>query len=654
MFYISLLTGIIAVFLAFRFLLIIRKEPKPIGKVGEIAHYISTGAKSYLLRQLKTISLVTPFLFVALLLLFNWQVAFISVLGVFVSLLGSFIGMFASTYVNSRVTNSASESTGWAFRLAVLGGSITGLCVTGLSLFVLSILYLIFKDYTLLIGFGFGASLAALFAQIGGGIFTKSADIGADLVGKVESGLPEDDPRNPGVIADLVGDNVGDCAGRGSDLFQTFSDDIVTGTLIASTFLFQYGPKAIFFPILFQCCGIVSSLVAISITKQWNKKMKPETSFTIGLAVAAVLSLLTTFIMSRFILPDISIWIGVLFGVVITLVAAISTRHYAGMEGGPVKKMAEFSKRGAAINVIVGLGYGLQSPIISIIIIVVSIILAYTISGGSILAIIGINIGTDLLIAYIMAADAFGPIIDNAGGIAEMSGSSEKVVGSLSGLDSVGNTMKAITKAYAMSSGTVTAFVIFATFFTITKITTLNVSDPISIGFLLIGISLPYLISSLVIAGTAKGAFLMVDEIRRQFREIKGLLQGKANANYAECVDITAKNALKEMVLPGLISILVPVIVGFLFGAKALGPLLIGSVVSAALLGPFFNNTGTAFDNTKKRIQMDRSLKGSPQLEAAIIGDTIGDPMKDVAGPSILIFMKLVGMSALLIAPLLV
>lgn len=654
MFYLPLIIGFLAIAVAFGILFFIKQEPKVSPKIAEIAGYIATGARSYLTRQIKTISLVTPVLFLILLLLFNWKVATVSVLGVFVSLLGSIIGMSSSTFANSKVTNASAKSSDRAFRLAVLGGAITGLSVTGLSVFVLSILYLIFKDYEILIGFGFGASLAALFAQIGGGIYTKSADIGADLVGKIEHNLPEDDPRNPAVIADLVGDNVGDCAGRGADLFESFSNDIITGTLVASTLLSKYGPKAIFFPLILQAAGVFSSMIGIFITKKWTKNMKPLTSFNIGLIVTAVISSLMGLIVVKVLLPDLSIWIGLILGILISFVSTVSTKYYAGMEGKPVKNMSEASKRGPAINIIIGLSYGLQSPIASIIMIITAIIIAFSLTGGSLFAIVAVSLGTDLLIAYIMAADTFGPIIDNASGIAEMSHAPDEQVDKLSLLDSVGNTMKAITKAYSMSSGTITAFVIFTTFFALTKINTLNVSDPYVIGFLLIGIALPFLIASLVMGATAKGAFLMVDEVRRQFKEIKGLLKGKANADYSLCIDITAKNALKQMVLPGLISIFVPIFVGLVFGARALGPLLIGSVLCSAMLGPFFNNTGTAFDNAKKLIQSNKKLKGSFQHQSSIIGDTVGDPMKDVAGPSILIFMKLIGMTALLVAPLII
>jgi K(+)-stimulated pyrophosphate-energized sodium pump len=652
MFYISLLIGLIAVAAAFGLLYYIKKEPKVSDAIAEIAGFIATGARAYLTRQIKTIALVTPLLFIVLMYLFDWKVAAVSVLGVFTSLLGSIIGMYASTNVNSKVTSACSKSSDKAFRIAVLGGSITGLSVTGISVVVLSILYLIFNDYEMIVGFGFGASLAALFAQIGGGIYTKSADVGADLVGKVENGLPEDDPRNPAVIADLVGDNVGDCAGRGADLFQNISTDIITGTLVASTLLPKYGAKVIYFTLIIQAAGILASMIGIAITKKWGKSMKPDTSFNIGLVTTAVLSAIGGYIVVMALVPDLNVWIGLLLGIAITLIATVSTRYYAGMSGKPVRDIAEASKAGPAINIIVGLSKGLQSPIASIVMIVIAIIAAYNLSGGSLFVIVAVNLGTDLLIAYIMAADTFGPIIDNASGIAEMSHAPVELVEKLSGLDSVGNTMKAITKSYSMSSGTITSFVSFMYFFAMGTNSTLDVLNPYTIGFMLIGISLPFLLSSIVFQATATGAYLMVDEVRRQFREIKGLLEGKAKPDYSRCIDITTKNALKQMILPGVICVFVPVAVGFLFGAKALGPMLIGAVLCSAMLGPFFNNTGTAWDNAKKLIESNRELKGTPQHQAAVIGDTVGDPMKDVAGPSILIFMKLVGMTALLIAPL--
>jgi len=621
--------------------------------IAEIGKRIEIGADAYLLRQFKTIAIIVPFLLAIMFFLFDWKVAIASLIGIITSMLAAFIGMKVATRANSRTADLAKNGISEAFLSAVSGGAVVGLLITSLGLLAIIALYSIFRSIEPLIGFGFGASLAALFGQIGGGIFTKSADIGADLVGKVEKDIPEDDPRNAAVIADLVGDNVGDCAGRGSDLFQTFSSDIVTGMIVASLYIKQYGIKILFFPLILQSVGIVSSIFGILCLKLFQKKYPPEKIFNIGLITTTLVNVVASFFTVKFFIGDISIWLAIILGLFITIFSSFLTKYYAGKDGGPVKKMAEACKRGPALNIITGLANGLQSPVLSILMIMAAILVSYKFSGNSFLAIIALNLGTDLMIAYIMTADVFGPITDNAAGIAEMSSSPKEVVDSLSSLDTVGNTTKAITKAYAMSSGTASAFVIFATFFSMVKISSIDVSVPFELAFLFVGATLPFLISSFVINSTSKTALLVVDEVRRQFREIKGLIEGTAKPDYKRCVDIATKGALKEMIAPGLIGILPPLVVGYIFGIRALGPLLIGAVLVSALLGPFFNNSGTAFDNTKKLIEGKGDLKGTFQHKAAVVGDTVGDPLKDVAGPSLLIFMKLLGMATLIIVPFL-
>jgi K(+)-stimulated pyrophosphate-energized sodium pump len=584
----------------------------------------------------------------------GWREALAFVIGVATSISSGYLGMSISVRTNIQTADLAEESFAKSFRIAVLGGGVMGMLITGLSLMVLTILFVIFKNPTVLIGFGVGGSLAALFGQIGGGIFTKSADVGADLVGKVEKRIPEDDPRNAAVIADLVGDNVGDCAGRGSDLFQTFSDDIITASVVAVTLVTRYGLNVIYFPILLQTIGVLSSALGILITRQWSPDQKPNSIFSVGLWVSSILSAAGAIALSYGLIHDMTIGIAAILGIATTLITASTTRHYAGMDHGPVKKIAEASRRGAALTLMTGTAFGLRSPIISMFTIIGAIILAYRIAGGSILAILAVNIGTDLLIGIIMASDAFGPIVDNAAGIAKIGKAAKKVFESLSNLDSVGNTLKATTKSYAMASGTITAFVLFATFFTITGTSVLDLITPYAIGFIFVGISLPYLMASVVIGATAKTAELMVDEVRAQFESNPLILEGKAKPDYSHCVDIATSNALREMILPGVLAFALPLATGFLFGSAALGALLIGAVSSSALLGAYFNNTGTAFDNAKKTIEQNPELENSLAHESAVIGDTYGDPLKDVAGPSLLIFMKLIGMTSLLIAPLLI
>jgi K(+)-stimulated pyrophosphate-energized sodium pump len=649
---VSLVAGLLGVALAGYFILRITLRPVQSAAMSEAAKDIRSGAKAYLRRQIKTILLVTPFFAGLLFWILDWKAAVTGVFGVLTSLLASYIGMSVSVRTNLQTADIANEGKRSPFRIALFGGSVMGFCITGLSLIVLSFLFSIFKDPNALIGFAFGGGLAALFAQIGGGIFTKSADIGADLVGKIESNIPEDDPRNAAVIADLVGDNVGDCAGRGADLFQTFSDDLVTGSIVAVAMASVYGQIGIYFPFLLQSIGVFASAMGIFASREWKPGMSPSTQFSVGLFVSSILGIIGAMSMSLLLLDDWIIGIAATLGVLITTIASLSTRHYAGMEGKPVKNIATASSRGAALNLITGIAYGLQSPVLPVIVLMAVVVGVYTFSNNNLLALVAVNIGTDLLITFIMAADAFGPIVDNAAGIASMSRADKTVVDKLSRLDSVGNTMKAITKAYAMISGTITAFVIFLTFYKLAGIEAIDVTTPFNLSFLFIGVCLPFLISSLVIGSTAKTAVKMVDEVRKQFAMNPDIIKGTAKPNYSYCIDIATRNALHEMILPSAVSILVPLVIGFVFGMNALGAVLVGSVACSALLGPFFNNTGTAFDNAKKTIENLEFSRGTPEHIAAVIGDTVGDSLKDVAGPSTLIFMKLIGMASLLIVPL--
>ncbi len=619
----------------------------------EVAGYIAIGTNAYLSRQVKTIGLVVPWLFIAMWLAFgSWTaIAFLS--GVALSLIAGYIGMNVAIRSNVRTASAAIVSMGSAFRTAFMGGSVTGLSVTALSLLALCTLRTTLGNLEPLIGFGFGGSLAALFAQIGGGIYTKSADIGADLVGKLEEEIPEDDPRNAAVIADLVGDNVGDCAGRGSDLFQSFSDDMITGMILGAIFSWKYGANGVVFPLVMQATGILGCIVGISLVREW-KGRSPSASLFLGLFLASAVNAFGLYILSMTLLNDFTIFIAGLSGLIATLIAVLVSEYYTGLGNRPIRRMAEISQGGAAINIITGFSFGLQSSILPILAVVAAIIISFVISGGSLYAIVVANIGTDLLSAFIMSSDAYGPIADNAEGIARMSGVSAEASASLQKLDAVGNTMKASTKAFAMASGTLTAFVTFLTYFSTAGIPTLAVSVPFALAALYLGVALPYLFSSLTIGATANGALRMVYEVRRQFREMVGLREGKTTPDYARCVDIAAANALKEMVIPGILAFSAPVVMGVLFGPEELGTMLVGAAASAALLGFFFNNVGAAFDNAKKLVETGLyGDRGSIAYKASVVGDTVGDPLKDVAGPSLLIFMKLVGMTALLILRLL-
>lgn len=646
--------GMIAILVASYITRWILKRDSGTARMQEVSRYIVIGTSAYIKRQLGTIILVIPWLALIILFLFNWTTSLAFVCGVLLSLLAGYVGMNVAVRTNVRTASAATRSPGATLRTGFLGGAVMGLAVPGISLVALFLLRVALNDIPALVGFGFGASLAALFAQIGGGIYTKSADIGADLVGKIEMEIPEDDPRNPAVVADLVGDNVGDCAGRGSDLFQTFSDDIITGMLMGVLFISRYGPNGVVFPFILEAVGVLASMFGISLVRRW-RRINATGSLVVGLMVTTVLSSIGLFFLSTLFLNDVSLFFAGLLGIAAVLVCVLGTLYYTGLERGPVHHVAESSQAGPAINVITGISTGLATPLFPMIAVLAAVVLSFMVTGQSLYGLVITNIGTDFAIAFIMASDTFGPITDNAAGIAEMSGVSGQASETLNSLDAVGNTMKAATKGYAMASGTVTSFLIFATYFATAKISVISLGSPYPIAALFLGVVLPLPLASLTIRATSDGAFKMVDEVRRQFKEIIGLKEGKVAPDYARCIDIATKNALSKMVLPGLIAIATPIAVGLLFGPTELGMMLIGATASAAMLGFFFNNTGALLDNAKKLVESGLyGGKKSDTHKATIIGDTVGDPLKDVAGPSVLIFMKLLGMTALLLLPVLI
>lgn len=651
----------------------ILKMPVGTRQMEKIGGYIQEGADAFIRRMYSTIAVFAVIATVPLYIAFqDFRVILAFGLGAFLSLLAAYIGMSIAVRANMRTANMARVSIAQAFTLAFRGGGVMGLSVVSLSLIGVSTLYWFYQDPLLIVGFGFGASLAALFAQLGGGIFTKGADIGADLVGKVEWRIPEDDPRNPAVIADQVGDNVGDCAGRGSDLFESISDDYITAMililsipLLTSTF----GINGLMFPLMLGASGIVATIVGVFVVRGW-RKIRPIMSFNLGLLTAAMVSVLGAFVTSMVLLNDVTIFFAVVGGLVASLAVGIAVQYYIGINSRPVRKIAESSERGPAINIITGLSYAFQSPIMPFLSILAAILFSYFITSYSpieairsnpILGIVAANLGTDLAIGIIMSSDTFGPICDNAAGISQMSGVRPENGGNgsaLEELDAMGNTTKAYTKAFATASGTVSTIVIFLTYGKSVGLERLTQGflNPVIIVGLLLGAALPFFFSSLSIGATGKTAYLMVDEVRKQFKENPAIIEGKAKPDYARCVDIGTKNALKQMIAPGLLAVASPIAVGFLFGADgkyALGALLLGGLATSALLSPFFTFGGGIWDNAKKYIERKFWMKGTPTHAAAVIGDTVGDPLKDVAGPSLNIFMKLTNMTALLIVPLL-
>jgi K(+)-stimulated pyrophosphate-energized sodium pump len=661
--WLPLAVGVLAMLVVAYLTRSIGKETVGSPQMVKVASYIQEGTKAFIKRQYRTIAIFVALTLIPLaLFLPDVRVVIAFVFGASLSLLAAYIGLRVATEANVRTAYAARISSAKAFMLAFSGGAVMGLSVVGLSLIGVSLLLWFYQDPNLIararliVSFGFGASLTALFAQLGGGIFTKAADIGADLVGKVEQRIPEDDPRNPAVVADQVGDNVGDCAGRGSDLFESISDDYITAMILGSMLLGSaLGVNALVFPLMLGASGILATIIGVFVIREL-RRIRPTLAFNISLFVTASFCALGALISTLALVHDITVFYAVLSGLVASLAVGLVVQYYTGIDGRSVRKVAESSERGPAINIITGLSYAFQSPFMPILSVLASFLFSYYITNGSLYGIVGANIGTDLAIGIIMSSDAFGPISDNARGIAEMSGMRTQNGGALEDLDALGNTTKAYTKAFATASGTVSTIVIFATYGQTVNLSNVSFGllTPVIIAGLLLGAALPFLFSSLAIGATGKTAYQIVDEVRRQFRENPSIIEGKAKPDYARCVDIGTKNALKQMIAPGLLAVTSPIIVGLLMGKYALGAMLLGGLATSALLSPFFTLGGGIWDNAKKQIERKFWMKGTSTHAAAVIGDTVGDPLKDVAGPALNIFMKLTNMTALLIAPLLV
>ena len=654
--WISLLTGILSMIIVALLTLHIYRQDPGTPEMRKVARYIRNGAKTFLKRQYKTILLFVFILSIPLAIIFQSVEVIISFFsGALLSMAAAYIGMNVAVRANVRTARAAFTTPTKAFTLAFRGGSVMGLTVVGLNLLGISLLYLLhgYKDPNLLIGYGFGASLAALFAQLGGGIFTKAADIGADLVGKIEQNIPEDDIRNPAVIADQVGDNVGDCAGRGSDLFESISDDYVTAMIVGwSLFVGTARENALMFPFALGIIGVIATIIGIFMVRGW-KNFRPITSFNIGLFSTSAVAIVGSYFASIWILNDVRMFYCALSGIVASIAVGLVVQYYIGMTGKPVKEMAEASKRGVAMNIITGVSYGLQSPFVPYLAMIGATIFSYIITNGSIYGVVAANLGTDLAIGIVMAGDAFGPISDNAQGIEQMAGPSAYADKTLDKLDSTGNTTKAYAKAFAIASGTVSTVVLFATYSQVVGLWSIVLNQAFIFG-ILIGAVVPFLFSSFTVGATAKGALEMVNEVRRQFKADPKILEGKSKPDYDKCIDISTKNALRKMVLPTFVTLASPILVGVVFGTAALGGMLLGGMCTAALMASFFSFGGALWDNTKKSIEdIGFWVKGTPMHTASVVGDTIGDPLKDVAGPSLNIFMKLTNMTALLIAPLL-
>ena len=661
--YMLFLPIIVSIFsLVFAYFLIreVRKAPSGSGKQIEISFAIREGAIAFLKRQYKTISFAAVPLFLILLISLGFKTALGFLLGAFASALAGFLGMMVSTQGNVKVAEAAKSGLKTALNLAFKGGSVTGFLVTGLGLLAVSGFYLLTQDLKALIALGFGGSLISVFARLGGGIYTKAADVGADLVGKIEKGIPEDDPRNPAVIADQVGDNVGDCAGMAADLFETYVVTIVAAMVLGAS-LFPNFPQAVFLPLILASLAILASIISTFFVKL-PKNQSIMSALYRGLigagAISAIGFLVVTWQAAPLLKLSLSaLYLPALVGLIIAFFIFLITDFFTSKRYWPVKSIAQASQSGHGTNVIAGLSVGMKATLLPIILISIGILISFAFGGMYGLAIAAVSMLS--LTGLIVALDSYGPITDNASGISEMAGLPEENRKITDALDSVGNTTKAVTKGYAITSAGLAALVLFSAYtqelMNLGKKVQFLLEDPRVLVGLFIGGVISYYFAALSMTAVGKAASKVVTEVRRQFREIEGLMAGTAKPEYSRCVDIVTRAALKEMLLPALLPVITPVLVGFILGPEALGGLLIGSIVVGIFLAISMTSGGAAWDNAKKYIEEGNlGGKGSFAHQAAVTGDTVGDPYKDTAGPAINPMIKVLNIVALLIVGFLV